>query len=74
MAFFTFVVIVQNNSESVKKTSVIGLPKFTIVNMAENCHQPTSFSKENMFFENYFFGSQMFFFNGFSIALYVTKI
>ena len=42
-----------------KKMSVIGLPKFTIVNMAENCHQPASFSKENMFFVDYFFGSLM---------------
>ena len=42
-----------------KKPSVIGLSKFTIVNMAENCHQPASFCKENMFFEDYFFGSLM---------------
>ena len=45
----------QNTSESVeKKTSVIGLPKSTIANMAENCHQPASSSKGNMFFEDYF--------------------
>ena len=43
----------------VEKTSVIRLPKFTIVNMAENCHQPASFSKENTFFVDYFFGSLM---------------
>ena len=27
--------------------------------MAENCHQPASFGKENMFFEDYFLGSLM---------------
>ena len=27
--------------------------------MTENCHQPASFSKENMFFKNHFFGSLM---------------
>jgi len=42
-----------------KKTSVIGLPKFTSVNMAENCHPTKSFSKKNMFFEDYLFGSPM---------------
>jgi len=38
-----------------KKTSDIRQPKFTIEKMAENCHQPASFSKENTFFEDYFF-------------------
>ena len=37
-----------------KKKSVIGLPEFNIINMVENCHQPTIVSKENMFFEDYF--------------------
>ena len=27
--------------------------------MAENCHRPTSRNKENMFFEDYFFGRPM---------------
>ena len=49
----------KNIQNQLKKPSVIGLLKFTIVNMAENCHQPASFSKENMFFEDYFFGSPM---------------
>ena len=40
-----------------KKIAVIGLTKSTIVNMAENYHQPASFGKENMFFEDYFLGS-----------------
>ena len=39
------------SSESVeKKTSVIGLPKFTTVNMAGKCHQHASFSIENLLF------------------------
>ena len=44
-----------------KKTFVIGLPKFTIENMAKNSYQPASFSNENMSLKDYFFGSPMFF-------------
>ena len=42
-----------------KKTSVIGLQKFTTVNMARKCPQNASFSVENLFFEHYSFGSLM---------------
>ena len=41
--------IIQNQ---LKKIAVIGLTKSTIVNRAENCHQPASIGKENMFFED----------------------
>ena len=51
---FYIVVMYKKNSESVDKIYVIGLLKFTIVYMAENCHQPASFSKENMVFEDFF--------------------
>ena len=55
MDFFTFILqVCLNNSESVEKTSVIGLTKFSNLNMAENCHHPEVL-EENMFFENYFF-------------------
>ncbi len=47
---------VQNQS---RKTSVIGLPKFTTVNMARKCPQHASFRIENLFFEDYCFGSPM---------------
>ena len=47
---------VQNQS---RKTSVIRLPKFTTVNMARKWHQRASFSIENLFFEDYSFGSLM---------------
>ena len=47
---------VQNQS---RKTSVIRLPKFTTVNMARKWHQRPSFSIDNLFFEDYFFGSLM---------------
>ena len=47
---------VQNQS---RKTSVIRLPKFTTVNMARIWHQRASFSIENLFFEDYSFGSLM---------------
>ena len=56
---FYIAVICKKIQNPLKKTSVIRLQKFAIVNMAENYHQPTSFSKENMFFEDYFIGSQM---------------
>ena len=42
-----------------KKTSVIGLSKFTIVNMAEIYHKYASFSIENLFFEDHSVGSLM---------------
>ena len=42
-----------------KKTFVIGLPKFTIENMAKNSYQPASFSNENMSLKDHFFGSPM---------------
>ena len=42
-----------------KKPSVIGLPKFTIVKLAGKCHKHTSFTIENLFFEDYCFGSPM---------------
>ena len=45
---------VQNQS---RKTFVIRLPKFTTVNMARKCPEHASFSIENLFFENYCFGS-----------------
>ena len=48
-----------DSSESVKKTSVIGLPKFTIATIARKCHQHASFSKENLFFKDCSFGSLM---------------
>ena len=47
---------VQNQS---RKTSVIRLPKFTTVNMARKWNQQASFSIENLFFEDYSFGSLM---------------
>ena len=47
---------VQNQS---RKTSVIRLPKFTIVKMARKGHQHASFSIENLFFEDFCFGSLM---------------
>ena len=40
-------------------TSVIRLPKVTIVNMARKGHQHASFSIENLFFEDCSFGSLM---------------
>ena len=46
--------IAQNLS---RKTSVIGLPKFTTVNMARKWNQRASFSIENLFFEDYSLGS-----------------
>ena len=48
--------IVQNQS---RKTSVIGLPKFTIVKMARKCHHHATFTIENLIFEDYSFGSPM---------------
>ena len=48
--------IVQNQS---RKTSVIGLPKFTIVKMARACHHHVTFTIENLIFEDYSFGSPM---------------
>ena len=42
-----------------RKTSVIRLPRFTTENMAMKCPQHASFSTENLFFENYYFGSPM---------------
>ena len=48
--------IVQNKS---RKISVIRLPKFTTVNMARKGHKRVSFSIENLFFEDYYFGSLM---------------
>ena len=53
------VFIYMKSSESVKKTSVIGLPKFTTVNMARKWNQRASFSIENLFFEDYSFRSLM---------------
>ena len=47
---------VQNQS---RKTSVIRLQIFTTVNMARKCHGRASFSIENLFFEDYSFGSLM---------------
>ena len=42
-----------------RKTSAIRLPKFTTVNIARKGHQHTCFSIENLFFEDYCFGSLM---------------
>ena len=42
-----------------KKPSVIGLPKFSFVNMAQKFHKNASFSIENLFFKDYAFGSPM---------------
>ena len=42
-----------------RKTSVIRLLKFTIVNMARKGHQHANFSIKNLFFEDYCFGSLM---------------
>ena len=47
---------VQNQS---KKTSVIGLSKFATINIARECPKHASFTIENLFFENYSFGSLM---------------
>ena len=47
---------VQNQS---RKISVIGLPKFTTVNMDRQYPQHVSFSIENLFFEDFCFGSLM---------------
>ena len=61
MDFFTFILqlCLKQFRIRCKKNSVIGLPKFTIVIMTENWHQLASFSKENLFFEDYSFGSPM---------------
>ena len=48
--------IVQNQS---RKTSVIGLPKFTIVKMARKCPLHATFITENLIFEDYSFGRPM---------------
>ena len=56
---FYIAVMCKKIQNQLKKTSVIRLLKFAIVNMAENCHQPTSFSKENMLLGDYFFESPM---------------
>ena len=64
--------IVQNQS---RKTSVIGLPKFTIVKMARKCHHHATFTIENLIFEDYSFGSPMtdVFLDWFWILLYIWK-
>ena len=49
----------QKIQNQLEKTPVVRFPKFTIVNMAENCHQPASFSKANMVCEDYIFLSSM---------------
>ena len=61
MKFFNFyhVVIHIKVSNQLKKPAVIGLPKFTIVNLAWKCHKHASFSIENLFFEDYSVGSPM---------------
>ena len=61
MYLFTFfnVAMYKTIQNQLKKKSVIKLLKLTIVNMAENCHQPASFGKEDMIFEYYFLGSLM---------------
>ena len=62
MDFLAFVALIylhktiQNLS---RKASVIKLPKFTTVNMSRKCHQQATFSIENLFFEDYSFGSRM---------------
>ena len=63
---------VQNQS---RKTSVIGLPKFTIVKMARKCHHHATFTIENLIFEDYSFGSPMtdVFLDWFWILLYIWK-
>ena len=42
-----------------RKPSVIRLPNFNTVNMARQWNQRASFSTENLFFEDYSFGSLM---------------
>ena len=46
-------------SNQLKKPSVIGLPKFTIVKMARKCHHHATFTMENLIFEDYSFGGLM---------------
>ena len=42
-----------------KKPSVIELPKFYIVNMAQKCHEHAIVIIENVFFKDHSFGSPM---------------
>ena len=58
LAFWALVYMRQFNI-SQKKTSVIRLPKFTIVNMARKWNQRATYSIENLFFEDYSFRSLM---------------
>ena len=51
--------IYKTDQNQLKKPSVIRFPKFTSIDMAEKCHQRPSFSIENMFFEDYCFGTLM---------------
>ena len=73
---FYIAVIFKKDQNQLQKTSVIGLPEFTSINMAEKCHQWASFSIENPFFEDYSFGSPMRngFFNWFWSVLHITAI
>ena len=56
---FYIAVICKTDQNQLKRPSVIGLPKFTSMNLVEKCHQQTIFSIENQFFEDYCFGSLM---------------
>ena len=47
---FYIVVMYKKIQNQLKKTSVIGLPKFTIVNMAQKCHKHVSISVKKSVF------------------------
>ena len=72
---FYIAVMYKTDQNQLKKKSVIRLPKFSI-NTVEKCHQWASFTKENLFFEDYCFGSLIkdVFFNWFWSVLYITAI
>ena len=51
--------IYKTDQNQLKKPSVIRVPKFTSIDMAEKCHQRPSFSIEYLFFEDYYIGTLM---------------
>ena len=59
LSYFWGLYVHEINQNQSRKTSGIGLPKFTTVNMARKCPQDAIFSIEKLFLEDYCFGSLM---------------
>ena len=57
MKLYSTAVMYKTVWNQLKNLSVIGLPKFTSVNMAGKYHEHASFGTENLFFAEYCFGS-----------------